>query len=244
MPNWTENTLTIEGPNEDLERFMAESSTLPDYYYTHGWAEEERRSKPCFCFSGLCPIPEDVLRDYISARQELERRYSKRRGKVRNFLYRHLHGKPRSLRRKLSSLLAHALGRETDEDVQQRMERWYPWSLNFWGTKWDIDGSARVTKHPDWDPPTLEISFDTAWAPPLGWLAEAARQFPSLTLYLEYEEPGMCFAGEAVAKGGKIIRDECHEMDEEELRRRHPDWDWEPAEESRSAVSTLPLHLS
>ena len=33
MPNWCINKLVLEGPKEDIERFMAKSSTVPDYYY-------------------------------------------------------------------------------------------------------------------------------------------------------------------------------------------------------------------
>jgi hypothetical protein len=65
----------------------------------------------------------------------------------------------------------------------------YEWSVNNWGTKWD------VSPH-DWerqDDNTIYINFDSAWSPPIslyefldsdGWSVRAM-----------YHEPGMGFAG-------------------------------------------------
>jgi hypothetical protein len=65
----------------------------------------------------------------------------------------------------------------------------YEWSVNNWGTKWDI------APH-DWDrdgDTTITMNFDSAWSPPIalyeflesnGWEVRAL-----------YHEPGMGFAG-------------------------------------------------
>jgi|GEM_PF-6388669 len=48
----------------------------------------------------------------------------------------------------------------------------------------------------------------------------------------------MAYAGTAIAKGGKLIRDECHQMTEAEMRTRHPDWDWDNADTAETTASS------
>jgi hypothetical protein len=43
--------------------------------------------------------------------------------------------------------------------------------------------------------------FLTAWAPPIAFLATAAKQWPTLTFLFDYEEPGVGFKGIARFKG-------------------------------------------
>lgn len=85
-------------------------------------------------------------------------------------------------------------------------ERWYEWRIKNWGTKWDVcaDSISR-----DGDEDIDEISFDTAWAPPLEWLQKVSKIFPKLTFIINYEEPGVCFQGIAKAVNGKL---ENHEI--------------------------------
>ncbi|MBM3333348.1 hypothetical protein FJY63_01680 [Candidatus Sumerlaeota bacterium] len=64
MPNWCTNTLFVEGPKEDIHRFLQDSSNVPAYYFELGWAEEEQLATPYFCFSGVVPIPETILRKH------------------------------------------------------------------------------------------------------------------------------------------------------------------------------------
>ena len=65
----------------------------------------------------------------------------------------------------------------------------YNWSVQNWGTKWDIS----VIDSERCDDNTMWISFETAWAPPIalydylwteGWEVEGL-----------YHEPGMAYAG-------------------------------------------------
>lgn len=84
-------------------------------------------------------------------------------------------------------------------------KRWYKWRIKNWGTKWDVypDSISR-----DGDEYADEISFDTAWAPPLEWLQKVSKIFPKLTFILSYDEPGMQFKGVAKAVNGKL-EDKC-----------------------------------
>jgi len=67
-------------------------------------------------------------------------------------------------------------------------ENWYDWNTNRWGTKWDVD--VYVTENTD---ESVTISFDSAWAPPVGFYELLTEQGYNVTGY--YYEPGMGFAG-------------------------------------------------
>lgn len=67
---------------------------------------------------------------------------------------------------------------------------WYNWCVNNWGTKWDVGGDGR---DPIEDPNVLEVSFESAWAPP----TTAYEKLCALGFEIEayYWEPGMAFCG-------------------------------------------------
>lgn len=70
-------------------------------------------------------------------------------------------------------------------------ENWYDFCIANWGTKWDVGGddgnSDRVDAH------ELQITFDSAWAPPTGVYEALVAQGFEIVAY--YHEPGMCFVG-------------------------------------------------
>jgi len=69
---------------------------------------------------------------------------------------------------------------------------WYDFCVNEWGTKWDIGGDDYNAPQQE-TPNDVTMSFDSAWAPPLGAMAKLEELGFSVRLY--YYEPGMCFAG-------------------------------------------------
>jgi hypothetical protein len=76
----------------------------------------------------------------------------------------------------------------------------HDWRVKNWNTKWDVqDGYVD-----EWDD-MLVIHFETAWAPPLGWLEVVVALYPLLNFYLEYREPNTCLFGEVMGEGGEII---------------------------------------
>ncbi len=83
------------------------------------------------------------------------------------------------------------LERKTADNVKKYgAGNWYDFCVSRWGTKWDAEmPHVKVSD----DGVTVESSFDSAWAPPLG-VADAlvARGF-DVTLY--YHECGMAFCG-------------------------------------------------
>lgn len=68
-------------------------------------------------------------------------------------------------------------------------EAGHEWCWENWGTKWDT--TYRITKYPD----GAIFQFETAWAPPIPFVAEMQRRYPTLTWELFYYEPSMKFAG-------------------------------------------------
>ncbi len=64
--------------------------------------------------------------------------------------------------------------------------------------KWDIWAVLEVTTDG-----YLEYSFESAWAPPVAWLEEVSKQFPTLAFRLQYHEnePDQRFTGVATAQG-------------------------------------------
>ena len=66
---------------------------------------------------------------------------------------------------------------------------WYDWCVTHWGTKWDLTSTNCNQLADD----TVELSFDTAWGPPLE--AFKAMEEQGWHIYAMYYEPGCVFAG-------------------------------------------------
>ena len=66
----------------------------------------------------------------------------------------------------------------------------YDWCVTNWGTKWDVSGDNGYTRP---NPNTLNISFESAWAPPT--VAYSRLEELGFTVKGMYYEPGMCFCG-------------------------------------------------
>ena len=146
MPNWCENTLTVEGAEKDVQRFKQ----LAKPKATHACAD--------LSLASLYPIPVGVY-----------------------------------------------LGDLGPEETQMYgKNNWRDWCVTHWGTKWDADATL-TNELPDF----LVYEFESAWSPPVAWLTKVAQDFPRLRFTLIYDEPGMGFAGTAIADKGKLIVDTC-----------------------------------
>lgn len=87
-------------------------------------------------------------------------------------------------------------------------ETTYNWKIENWGCKWgaSLGGDpadvqcmfAEGTTNILWDP------FDTPWNPPLAFIENVSKKWPTLLFLLDYNEPGNAFKGIAQAKAGKI----------------------------------------
>lgn len=92
-------------------------------------------------------------------------------------------------------------GDDAEEKDQRREEMkakygyqsWYDWQIANWGTKWDIFREESEWTALPAGKKTVNLRFDTAWAPPLE--AMAAAEELGFSVQLSYYEPGMDFAG-------------------------------------------------
>ena len=102
---------------------------------------------------------------------------------------------------------------------------WYDWSIGNWGTKWDAC-YPHIEKD---DEECFAVTFDSAWSPPIEWLENIVHMFPKLYFTLEYEEPGMCFAGILEIQHNKMHDDRCWDI-ESASECCHAEIDWEHPE--------------
>jgi len=82
-------------------------------------------------------------------------------------------------------------------------EAGYDWERANWGCKW---GACHAELADEWEG-HLTYLFDTAWSPPMEFLAKLAPQWPLIFL-LDYEEMGMGFKGICKVKGD-AVEDHC-----------------------------------
>lgn len=82
-------------------------------------------------------------------------------------------------------------------------EDWYNEHCNRWGTKWDACEPALDYTH-DKEKTTCgaNYAFQTAWAPPCGWLVKVVELFPTLDFKMEYDEGGCeCYGVSSGSEG-------------------------------------------
>ena len=76
-------------------------------------------------------------------------------------------------------------------------KNWYDWCVAEWGTKWDIGRGHKddpMVEIDDGDWPSLTLSFESAWSPPIG--AYEKLEAMGFVITAKYFEPGVGFCGE------------------------------------------------
>ena len=86
--------------------------------------------------------------------------------------------------------------KKLEEDTARNLEvhgygNWYDFSVNEWGTKWDVGGDDGHMVEQDAN--GVVFNFDSAWAPPTAAYAKLMEQGFKIIAY--YFEPGMAFCG-------------------------------------------------
>ena len=129
---------------------------------------------------------------------------------------------PEELRDERTGMHGGPDGEEYEKLRQELVEKygysgWYDWSIANWGTKWDLSDvqADRI------DPNTVNLTFQTAWAPPVDAYSTIYNDLGfDITAY--YYEPGCQFAG-------------CWENGADDY---YQDWG-----DSAGAKATLPAHI-
>lgn len=75
-------------------------------------------------------------------------------------------------------------------------ENWYDWCLANWGTKWDVSSSDLLAA----DDKHINISFDTAWSPPIEWYEKMTKMGWKISAY--YHESGVGYCGTYTDESG------------------------------------------
>ena len=119
----------------------------------------------------------------------------------------------------------------------------YHWSIQNWGTKWDVYYDRITPEEMGWSKgcESISFTFDTAWSPPRGWFAQVIQLYPELYFELHYEESGCFFAGIMYGENGVLSIDEfdferCSELFQA-LFEDDEDEEQEGAESSDSPLS-------
>ena len=91
---------------------------------------------------------------------------------------------------------------------------WYDWSVDNWGTKWDVYLSYGIIANED---ETIDLfstdgKFFTAWAPPIPVIRKLQKDYPDYEFTLEYVDEGWCFAGTLMSSGTDLYITEEKEI--------------------------------
>lgn len=90
---------------------------------------------------------------------------------------------------------------------------WYDWSIENWGTKWDIYDCG------DWyfeDDNVVMINFYTAWSPPISGIGKLSEQYRDLKFRIEYADEGGDYVGYTSFENGVETEQEEYDWDSEE----------------------------
>jgi hypothetical protein len=79
----------------------------------------------------------------------------------------------------------------------------YEWCTRHWGTKWDACEQGDVAPGSLDGVRRADLSFSTAWTPPLPVIRELGRRFPGVRFRLKYWEGGLGYRGDLTVVGGE-----------------------------------------
>lgn len=189
MPNWCQNNLDIEGPPEDIARFMKKAEGP-----TQNYNDDDGVS--------VWPLHDDIrVRARISMTPEP--------GEVSLFSFHALYPVPDDVMKlPYDDNTARKVGDLLGEPVPYGG---YTWENQHWGCKWGGSEVDRACAH-DY----LQYSFSTPWGAPTDLFDKVAKDWPTLTFSLVFEEPGMGFAGEATWELGECSHINEWSIEEEE----------------------------
>jgi hypothetical protein len=210
MPNWVYNTLTIQGPKEEIDYIkdrLNRPFTLAQETYGMGdissmgfptKIKEVTYSNPVFAFFNIHSYKDDGITDEEYACQPTR---SGADIKDPNWF---------------AQEIAHA---KTQKD-------WYSWNNTNWGTKWDVAVSDD-DKYPNTE--LLEYKsegednwvvykYETAWSPAVTILTKLSNLVPNSLLTLEFEEETGWGGEYEILRGNVTICEEyenkCRDCDE------------------------------
>lgn len=175
MPNWVYNTLTIQGPKEQVD-YIKDKLNQPFEVMHDSWNMKTMQmevttstySNPVFAFWNIHSPLEDgiTMEEYVQQPD-----HSKINTDDPDWF---------------AKAREHAM---TQKD-------WYNWNTSNWGTKWDVAVSddneypdTELLEHmSDGEDQWLVYKYNTAWSPAVSVLVKLSNLIPNCVLTLEFEE--------------------------------------------------------
>lgn len=77
----------------------------------------------------------------------------------------------------------------------------YEWCVSNWGTKWGMYDFSEIETGKTF----ANVSFQSAWAPPLPLILKASEMFPEIVLTLRYFERGAGYKGVLKVQAGNVL---------------------------------------
>ena len=169
MPNWTCNTITIEGSKDSLNKFIADAvERNPEC--------RDKEDKPQYSLSSWIPTPE-TFRKWDTTNHP-DGQGLKVGDKWYDGLGDH------------NQLVTEELIEEFKKATEEQREKygvvgWYDYNRKTFGCKWDSEVFIDAVTDTE-----IRLSTDTPWSAPENWLRTISAKYPGLTFHLhaEYEE--------------------------------------------------------
>jgi hypothetical protein len=192
MPNWCNNSLYIEGPEEDIKSFRARA-----YGPTQSYNEFIALEKVAW------PIHDDIrVKSLVKTPPDL--------GESVDFSFHSLYPVPEDFRCfPYDDKRAQEIGERVGET---RAFGGYNWESKHWGVKWGACQSSLEASSEG----HLEYSFDTPWGPPEEFFEKISQDWKTLSFDLSYYEPGHGFRGSIAWANGERVSEEYHEFEEDQ----------------------------
>ena len=170
MPNWTYNTIRVEGSKDSLNKFMTDG-------LANAHKPEKEGDNPQLSLSSWIPTPETFLK------YDTTNHPNGKGLKVGDKWWDGLgpHGD-----KVVTEELIEEFKRATEEQrTKYGVVGWYDYNVKTFGCKWDSE--VRVENINDTE---INLSADTPWSAPDKWLRTISEKYPELTFHLHalYEE--------------------------------------------------------
>jgi hypothetical protein len=198
MPNWCFNTLTIQGPKEQVDSIRKRLNT-PYQKKFDNWNIETQQMEikeylfpnPVFAFHNIYNHIEDGVSDEVYLSQS---NYSA----------------------------------PIEEQLLFKGNNWYDWNVRNWGTKWDVGVShddeypdtEELEYKSEGEDNWVVYKFNTAWSPPVPAMEKLSAIIPNCVLTLDFEEE-TGWGGEYEFVDGDMTAEhnyenKCRDCDEED----------------------------
>lgn len=184
MPNWVSTQLSITGPKEDIDAFLAkcdrETGIIPSYL----------------------PVPEELQITSTSAYEQIPEGWQKMVDEgtwTQEDYDERVAGNNELLAKQKANIAKYG------------HKDWYEWQYNEWGTKWGDCHTQIGTPYEADGAWSVDITFDTPWGTAhKAWLTISAM-FPNLVFLFSYDEEAGFFAGYEIYCAGDSLIEAMYE---------------------------------